>query len=269
MEAKFKQSEEDWPQPAYDRDSQPQFLFIITPPNSGSTALAELLNSSHRTTFIQERAEGQWLVPGMCKARWDVGKNIEWESVKATWLAQYQQIKKLVKNVDIVIEKSPPNMLRIRQLTTIFPKYALLAFNRNPYANCASILYRNYDPGNKSTEERLHLLEILANSWIEKSSLIRNLIIELNITMFTYEEFCSDIERCVKKIDLPLDVLCSINHESLVKVKDYKTQPIISQNKRQISNLTVYEKEFLTDILKKEDPLLSFFGYSLDPGAND
>lgn len=38
-------------------------------------------------------------------------------SVKATWLSVYQQVKLLTKNIDVVIEKSPPNMGRIKQLS--------------------------------------------------------------------------------------------------------------------------------------------------------
>lgn len=263
MESKLKRNIDAWPKPTYDKNVQPHFLFILTPPYSGSTALAELLNSSHRTTFLQERAEGQWLVPGMCENdRWDAAKQIDWDSVKATWLSKYQEIQQLVKNVDIVIEKSPPNMLRIKQLISIFPNYSLLAFNRNPYANCVSIMYRNYKPDNKSQEERHQVLGVLAKSWLEKSALIRDLVLELKINMFTYEEFCSDISGCIKQIDLPFDVLRSINVASVVKVKDYKPQPIISQNERQLSNLTAAEVGLLNDIFAKESDVLSFFGYA-------
>jgi hypothetical protein len=181
--------------------------------------------------------------------------------VKATWLSKYQEIKRLVQNVDVVIEKSPPNMIRIKQLTSVFRNYSLLAFNRNPYANCASILYRNYAPDNKSSEERLQILTNLASSWIEKSMLIREVVRDLRIPLFTYEAFCSDISRCIKKIDLPADVLQSINVESVVKVKDYQPQKILSQNERQISKLAKTEIRLLTDILSKEADLLSFFGY--------
>jgi len=263
MESTSDESTDPWPKPAFDNEVQPHFLFIITPPYSGSTALAELLNSSHRTTFIQERAEGQWLVPGMCKNdRWDTGKQIDWDSVKATWLAKYQAIQRLVKNVDIVIEKSPPNMVRIKQLTYFFPKHSLLAFNRNPYANCASIMYRNYEPSNKSQEERYQILEVLARSWIDKSNIIRQIVKELHADMFTYENFCSDVSGCIKKIDLPLDVISSINVESIVEVKDYHPQKILSQNERQISNLNTEEINLLTNIFLKEIELLCFFGYT-------
>lgn len=264
MEPNLRQSTVPWPKPGYDENNQPRFLFILTPPYSGSTALAELLNSSHRTMFLQDRAEGQWLVPGMCEDdRWDPEKKIDWNSVEATWLSKFQEIQGLVKNVDIVIEKSPPNMLRIKQLTSIFPNHSLLAFNRNPYANCASIMYRNYEPNNKSPDERHQILQLLARSWIERSTLIRRLVLELNITMFTYEEFCSDISGCIKKIDLPSDAIDSINIEAIVKVKDYGPQQIISQNERQVANLTMPEIALLTDILANEPDLLSFFGYNL------
>ncbi len=51
----------------FDESNQPHFLFIITPPYSGSTAISGVLNSSHRTMILQKSGEGQWLVPGLCE----------------------------------------------------------------------------------------------------------------------------------------------------------------------------------------------------------
>jgi hypothetical protein len=250
-----------WPNPPYDENLQPHFLFIITPPYSGSTALAALINSSHRTMFLQHRAEGQWLIPGLCQDRWDPNKTVKWHSVKATWLSQYQKINQLVGDVDVVIEKSPPNMVRIQQLTSLFDRFSLLAFNRNPYASCSSLMYRLHHPENKTPEQRLQILDRIARDWIERSDIIKKLVLELNINLFTYEEFCDDLPRCVQKIDLPPDALQTIDCDSIVKVKDYQPQKIISQNQRQIVNLTESEIQLLTDRFTDRADVLSFFNY--------
>ncbi len=47
-----------WPHPKYRHDDEPHFLFIITPPRSGSTAIAQLLNTCDSAMFLQLRGEG-------------------------------------------------------------------------------------------------------------------------------------------------------------------------------------------------------------------
>lgn len=121
-----------WPVPKFDKSNEPHFLFIITSPYSGSTALSELLNSSHRTMILQERGEGQWLIPGLCEEdRWNPDKKVNYESVKAVWLNRFQSVQRLVQHVDVVIEKSPPNMMRIEELSSQFRNYSFIANNRN------------------------------------------------------------------------------------------------------------------------------------------
>ena len=70
-----------WPIPSYNKKDEPHFLFIITPPYSGSTALAKFLNTSSKISIFGNKAEGQWLIPGMCqKNRWENNKYIDYDS---------------------------------------------------------------------------------------------------------------------------------------------------------------------------------------------
>jgi len=100
---------------------QAKFLFIITPPYSGSTALAILLNGSPNSMILNPRGEGQWLIQSFCDDdRWNPAKEVDWELVKRTWLERYRIINLHVSRVRVVIEKSPPNMVRINQLIKTF-----------------------------------------------------------------------------------------------------------------------------------------------------
>jgi hypothetical protein len=257
------QQNSKWPIPIFDENDQPHFLFIITPPYSGSTALSELLNTSHRTMILQERGEGQWLIPGLCEEdRWNPDKKVNYDSVKAVWLNRYQMVKRLTQNIDVVIEKSPPNMMRIEKLSSLFRNYSFIANNRNPYANCSSILYRNHDVDKISSEKRKILLGQLAAKWLKRSAKIRELIQKFNIPLLTYERFCqapSLVSECIKQSG----VSESINSQAIVKVKDYKPQVISDQNDRQISRLTNKEIDHISVILKSNEQLLAFFGYQI------
>ena len=260
----FHEKRDRWPSPKFDENDQPHFLFIITPPYSGSTALSELLNTSYRTMILHPKGEGQWLVPGLCeKDRWDPQKEVNYQSVKATWLSTYQRVSRLTQNVDVVIEKSPPNMMRMEQLSSQFRDCSYIANNRDPYANCASILYRHHDADNLSTHERKEALYSLAKGWILRSEKIRYLTSILSAPLLTYEEFCSNPSSVVKLLNTPKGVSESINPNASVKVKDYKPQPISNQNERQITKLNDEEIEHVSESLKSNSELLEYFGYQL------
>lgn len=257
-------SQDRWPLPKFDENDQPHFLFIITPPYSGSTALAELLNTSHRTMILQSRGEGQWLIPGLCEAdRWDPKKEVNYLSIKATWLNVYQQVKRLTQNIDVVIEKSPPNMMRLDKLSSQFRDCSFIANNRDPYANCASILYRHHDADNLSLHERKGVLSGLVKAWVMRSNNIQELVLSRNIPLLTYESFCRQPSAIIDMLKIPKEISDSINPDANVRVKDYKLQPISNQNERQILKLSSEEIEYISEQLSSNRELLKFFGYRL------
>lgn len=261
---KIRNSQELWPEPDYESENEPHFLFILTPPYSGSTAIANLLNTSQRTAFLQDIAEGQWLIPGLCQDnRWQKDKTINYNSVKSVWLNRFQEISRSAKSVDVIIEKSPPNMVRIMELSSHFKSFSFVANNRNPYANCASILYRHHDADNMAPEQRIDTLSSIARDWIERSIVIKKLVTDHEIPLVTYENFCKNPASLVTKLNVPKGVVDTIDVNAIVNVKDYKPQKILNQNDRQISKLTIEEISHLTNRFVVHKQLLDSFGYAL------
>lgn len=256
-----------WPKPAYRAGTEPHFLFIITPPYSGSTALAKILNTGSGTMLLHWRGEGQWLVPGLCAGdRWSEQKYVDYESVRAVWLARFQERRQSRQQLQVVIEKSPPNIVRIRPLLAQFDDHSLLANNRNPFANCASRLFRDRRAAALSGDERLRALTLLVNSWLEVSRLMRELIIEMDIPLVTYEAFCNNPGVLLDKLRLPQAVIRDIDFGASIKVKDYEPAALTDKNAEQVNRLTSKEVEQIARELRgaDEDGLLAFFGYSAD-----
>ena len=122
--------DERWPKPDFRPNDEPQFIFWLTFRNSGSTAIAQLLSTNPLVALLNKRGEGQWLVPGMCEHdRWDEAKPVDFDSVKAVWLNRYQQIKarRTDREIKYILEKSPPNIMRIRSLIGLFRKTIAVA----------------------------------------------------------------------------------------------------------------------------------------------
>ncbi|HEY9509658.1 MAG TPA: sulfotransferase [Verrucomicrobiae bacterium] len=227
--------------------------------------MAQVLNSAYTSMFLQERAEGQWLVPSMCQAdRWNPEKKIDWETVRQTWLSRVQFVEELVGRREIVIEKSPPNLVRTKQLFQVFPNHKVIVFNRNPYALCASVLYRMHPASLDSEPKRLAILEKNTNAWIFRSRLLKEHIKHFKPVAFTYEDFCRDPGGRVKEIMAIVPELRGVDITREIKVKDYRPQHIANQNPRQIANLLPSEKKAIAEILNSEEELLRFFGYTSD-----
>jgi hypothetical protein len=253
-----------WPHPAFTAEQQPHFLFIVTPPFSGSTAIAQLLHSSPHIGFLQERAEGQWLVPGLCgDDRWDVDKLVDYASVQAVWLSRWQQLQAAAPALQVVVEKSPPNMVRLEAMVAQFRDVSLLANNRDPYANCASILYRMHDGAQLPTTQRQQALRTLAAHWLLRSAKIRELVARYDIPLLTYEQFCDMPAAILPKLNLPQGVAQSIDVQARVRVKDYPMQGIANQNQRQIALLREEEIAVVSEVLERQRELLDYFSYEL------
>lgn len=261
--AEHFKADQRWPRPRVKLKSEPHFLFIVTPPYSGSTALAQTLNSCKRSCFLQRRAEGQWLVPGMCdrSRAWKPKAYMNWDSIQAVWRERYKLISETVHDREIVIEKSPPNLLRMDQLVNAFPNNTVFAFNRNPFANCASILYRRHDPQKKTEAQRIEVLKQLASDWLFRSIWVKRWIDEMNLLYFSYEQFCSEPAFWISKLVDRLPVLESVDLEKNIKVKDYREAKLENHNKRQIDKLSQNEVAAISTVLAAQEELVNFFGY--------
>jgi hypothetical protein len=151
----------------------------------------------------------------------------------------------------------------MEKLSSQFRDYSFIANNRDPYANCASILYRHHDADNLSPNKRRKVLGTLAQDWIMRSLKIKELISTLNAPLLTYEEFCRNPSSVINMLNTPIGVSESIYPDANVKVKDYNPQPISNQNERQISKLKNEEIEYISELLKLNTELLEYFGYQL------
>ena len=154
-------------------------------------------------------------------------------------------------------------MTRMEELASQFLDYSFIANNRDPYANCASILYRHYDAENINLVQRKIVLEKLANDWLMRSYRIKELVLQLGIPLLTYEKFCKNPSVLPTILDLPDGVSETINPHAMVKVKNYKLQRIKNMNGSQISNLTDEEIAHISHTLKPDSELLEFFGYQI------
>jgi hypothetical protein len=252
-----------WPKPEYDRTAdEPHFLFLVTPPFSGSTAVARILTTSPEATALHETCEGQWLVPGLSEAdRWDPGKRVDYKSVKAVWLHEYQKRAEVQPELKVVVEKSPPNTVRLEAIISLFKDVSFLAMNRDPYANCSSILHRHFRTSELTLIERKEKLKAIAERWIFRSKTLMGLARQYNMPVVSYESFCENPAYLIRFLRLPKSVIETIDFEARVNIKDYGVRGISNHNSRQIWMLSDADIEHIQEAISPHDDVIQFFGY--------
>jgi len=223
-----------------------KYLFILCPPASGSTLLQKILRTSpHASAF---NVEGQALVKSILftKDRWNPGKNIPWDIVKEKWTGKWDLTK------PILLEKSPPHLIRAKQLETHFPGSHFIIMMRNPYAFCEGVKRRW---GKKYTYRNI------AKFWAICAGYQIDNIENLNNTRwFRYEDLTTSPGTVCKQIIDFIPQLEKLSPEKKFDVFE-KSLPITNLNQQQISNLSSDDIFEINRVLKRYPKFFTFFNY--------
>ncbi|WES64210.1 sulfotransferase [Microbacter sp. GSS18] len=261
--ADARPSKPAWSRPSDVTMIDEDVLLLLTPPNSGSTAIAKLVGTIPGVVGLGGSSEGQWLVPPLREAdRWWPEKYVDYAAVASTWARRIDEIR-AERPVEFVLEKSPPNMVRYRDLLGILPNARVVVNNRDPYANVASQIKR-YHEAHYPGAPRLDVIAHLADQWRFRSRILRRAHLEDGFPVVGYERFCES----------PRDILTAFGLEAgddfaedaEIRVKDYEPQAIRNMNAEQTARLSPEELDTVSRRLEAEPDLLEFFGYALaDP----
>jgi len=117
------------------------YLFVLCPPYSGSTLLWKLLSTSANVSALP--AEGQFLpeLESLMREKpWDPAHTLPWPEIKRVWESYW--------NMDrpVLLEKSPPNLIRTQDILAHFHPVKFVVMVRNPYAQSEGLMRRNNWP---------------------------------------------------------------------------------------------------------------------------
>ncbi|MBK7642118.1 MAG: SRPBCC domain-containing protein [Planctomycetes bacterium] len=171
---------------------RPTYLFLLSPPFSGSTLLYRLIGTSANVSTLfghgNWAGEGQAL-PGAARwmraskgpdprvgGFWDPALQMPWAEIKTVWDRHWDLTK------PILAEKSPPNMCRAESILEFFSRHGDVVFvglMRSPYAVKQS-----------------------AQHWLEQARFQRHNAHTLpRFLQLTYEELCSDPAGVAARIE--------------------------------------------------------------------
>ena len=233
-----------------------KFLFILSPPFCGSTLLTEILSTSNNVSCNNNIGlkEGQHL-PGVhnllfTEDRWDPNKKIDWNRIKNLW-NKYWDLSK-----SVLLEKSPPNICRAKDIDKFFSNSKYICLVRNPYAQIQSNIRRYNTDVKIAAEKYINYLKFQKDN-IETLE---------NTLVVSYEELADNPLKTKDKICEFLPVLEDININlkfTAHNIRKKKKMGITNLNKESISTLSKEQIENINMILNKEQDLLKYFNYSI------
>lgn len=232
--------------------SEPTYLFVCTPHNSGSTLLASILASGTGAAALP--AEGQkltqfmpvpsrmgapkaWTDPKILAVLQD-DKQYNWDRVKADW-GRHWATK---PGANVLVEKSPPNVARAGLLQAHFPGARFVVGLRDPYAFVSSMWLRHRRP-----------VACAAAHWLAMAKLqVSNLESLRDCLLLTYETLTGDPAGACKALSAFAPGLGDL------------TAPfIVSTNAERIEALTLGQLSKINNVLGSSENVLKQFGYAL------
>lgn len=227
------------------------YLFVLSPPFSGSTVLWQLLQTSPHVSAFS--AEGQHLPAVrdiMRPDRWNPQRAMPWDVIRPLWEAQWDL------NQPVLLEKSPPHLLRAPAIDAAFPNAHFIVLQRDPYAFCEGYSRRT---GKSMTEAAEFWLLCADFQRANRATLPR-------VLALTYEELTTDPVGVAGAIGRFVPQLGTLDPHAA-----FKAHSVLGTGARRLRNLNPIKIDRLdnaalaavTAVLATRPDLPEAFGYAL------
>ena len=240
----------------FSKAEEHKFLFILCPPYCGSTALNEVLSTAGSVSVNNPYStrEGQQL-PEIRSImfdgidRWDESLEFPWPKIRETWL-KYWDLRK-----PVLLEKSPPNIIRAETLEEHFSPSHFIAMVRNPYAHVEGTMRRHQRDAGKTAEFAIRCLRVQKSN-LDKLS---------NTILITYEELTETPEKVAERLGSFLSELKNIDTSVMLKAHNLHNQnmKLTNLNAEKIKNISEQDLAAINVVFEKNRDILDYFGYEL------
>jgi hypothetical protein len=183
------------------------------------------------------------------RREWDSNYDYPWPSIKSIWLKYWDTSK------PVLMDKSPPNLMRAEYIQEHFKPASFIVMTRNPYAHSEGMMRRNQVSAKEAADFTIKCLRHQRHNalLLERSCAIR------------YEDLVRDPLAVKRRLELFMPELNGVVVDKQFSAHNYKHQrlPVTDFNLESINRLTQDQKLRLNDVFAVELELLSHFGYEL------
>jgi hypothetical protein len=231
---------------------QNKYLFVLSPWRSGSTALAALLASSANVSWFGE--EGQvipafkGLYPDYWPRRWQPDLALDWQAIKSVWRTVWDTSR------PVLLEKSPPHVLRARAIEDAFEDVWFLQWARDPYATC------------EVAQRRLPVSYAHYARWwgeINRLQMEHERVLKHALRL-TYEQFSSDPQAAKEALVGFVPELEDLDPcRSLAGDDHVREGALLNVNEECLARLKPEAVREITSVLSDYSDVMDFWGYRL------
>lgn len=228
-----------------------EYLFILCPPYSGSTLLWKLVATSTAVSSLP--SEGQFLPEvseAMRERPWDETLALPWARIKSVWDGYWDHGK------PILLEKSPPNLIRTDAIRAHFQPVHFLLMVRDPYAHCEGLMRRNGWDATRAAEFSARCLRQQAHNAEHLP----------NALAFTYEALADDPASVARRIEAFLPALGRLQEAGSFQIDSIDglvDRPILNLNERKLGQLSPDALRQIDAVLSRDVDALRYWGYAL------
>ena len=233
-----------------------KYLFILSPPFSGSTLITRLVGTSKNVSiFSSPQSEGQKLKDlkdiMMVNSRWNESTKFPWKKIKKVFLQNWDLTK------PILVEKSPANIKKTKDIIQEFQPVFFIITIRNPYTWVQSYSRRSKNDN----------FSKIARRWIfHAKHQMKNISNLDNFLFFKYEDLTINPEKISTKIKNFLSELNDINYKENFEIHSIigsESKPIMNLDNLVISKLSLDNIHEINEVLKKHKNIMKFFSYDI------
>ncbi|CAA0122719.1 Uncharacterised protein [Halioglobus japonicus] len=233
------------------RTPMSSYLFLLCPPYSGSTLLWKLLSTSANVSALP--LEGQFLPEVkdiMRDSPWKAEAALPWPEIKRVWETYWDKSKPLL------LEKSPPNMIRTTHIQQHFAPVRFIVMVRNPYAQAEGLMRHNNWTAKRAANFAMMCLQTQLKNARELDDAL----------VMTYESLVQDpAQACVNLADFAHE-LGDVDPQASFEIHSIDgtlNRPIIDLNGKKIAALSADDLSIMNAIFVQHPKTIEAWGYDL------
>lgn len=233
------------------------YLFALCPPYCGSTLLWKLLSTSRNVSALP--LEGQFLPELktlMRDKQWNRDHVLPWPEIKAVWESYWDMSK------PILLEKSPPNLIRTRDILAHFHPVKFVVMVRNPYAQAEGLMRRN----NWKVKRAANFSMMCLRTQLKNARELEDTLV------LTYEALVQNPAQACQRLATFMPELSDMDPTASFEVHSIDgtlNRPITDLNTKKIAALPADTVTALNEIFMHHSETFAAWGYDLlVPGEN-
>jgi hypothetical protein len=227
-----------------------KYLFIQSPPYSGSTMLWRLLQTSASVAALPD--EGQKLPELRSMMRsdpWNPDAALDWAQIDAVWHSYWDLSK------PVLLEKSPPHLCRAERIDSQFSPAWHILLLRDPLAICESLHRRNGLPYDEAAMRWL--------AWLDMHLRCR-VSLERQHTLY-YETLVDTPDSAFDELTAWMPELADVHRDAAVLAhspEGYQSRPITDYNRQKLHNISEHDRQAALKVLRARPDVLGQTPYA-------